>query len=518
MIHPALWYLVRTRVRNRVLQWLRKLKTPGGFFGGIVLVFVVIGAFFIGDWGGVTITQRQAIFTTLLGFLLWSGILGGLGQRGLVYAPADLDFLFPGPFARRQLVIYQFAMQYVAAVVMSIVYLLLFGGRFLPHPVWFGLGAFLCQVTAAHLGTAAAELSMLVADAVFRRVRAVTVVLLVVVTITAVSLVVAGIAGWGNIPAQLDRAMSGDVLRVLLFPAVQATELAVVSDWGARLTALGSLLACVVASFLLVVWIPADVVEGSFAASRKLQRRVEDLKRGVVTKGKGGASAPLPRSPWMQGAGAVFWLNWLSLRRQLRAVLGGLFVVVMIFSIFAVRSDDTSRLDGSMLGLLAMVPLWMHLPIGFRLPRDQLAAMRNLPTSRTRIAAALLSVPVLVPFVLQVIGLTLFAAIGVLPPALALLALPAYLAAAATLLTIEAIFSLRKPHANAVNVLQAMAQLITQMLALVPGFATLLGVRMATGDMHAGLAAGALVQGLIAGVLLTTLGRQFQERELPGLS
>ena len=45
-------------------------------------------AFFIGDWGSVGTPERQAIFTTLLGFLLYSGILSGLGQRGLVFSAA----------------------------------------------------------------------------------------------------------------------------------------------------------------------------------------------------------------------------------------------------------------------------------------------------------------------------------------------------------------------------------------------------------------------------------------------
>ena len=221
MIHPALRYLVGTRIRNRVRSWIRKLKTPGGVLGLVLLVLVVLGMAVGTGWGrGTDPGERAAIFVTILGFLLVTGVISGLGQRGLVFSAADLDFLFPAPIARRQLIAYQFVPHYLGAAFMAVIYVFLLGGRFLPHPGLFLLAAFLCQVTTSHLSAAAAEGSMLLADTAFRPVRIASVGFVLVLTLGGMALVIAGLGGWGDVPRLLREATSSDVLRVVLFPAL----------------------------------------------------------------------------------------------------------------------------------------------------------------------------------------------------------------------------------------------------------------------------------------------------------
>jgi hypothetical protein len=515
-MHRALRYLVLRRLRNRIRQWLAKLGTIPGFVGGIVIALIVFGMLFVGGFRDLAVPDRQAIFMMLLGFLLYSGMLSGLGQRGLIYAPADLDFLFPGPFSRRDLVLYQFTTQYLVSAILSFVYLFVFGGRQFPYPALFWLGAFLCQVTTSHLATAAAEISMLLADRVFQRLRSVTVVLLIGVTVTAVVLVIGGIAGFGDVPRRLREALDGDVQRILLYPAVQATTLGVTHDALTRMLALSGLTVCVLVSFLVVLWIPADIVEGSYASSRRMQKKKDEMRRGVFTA-KTARSRAAPTGRLFRGAGAAIWLNWMTLRRQPRVVIGGLLMVVMILAIVGTRDGGSSGQTGTtLMVLLAMVPLWMHLPIGFRLPREQLAAMRELPVRPTPLAASLLVVSAAVPLLLQAVGVALLVATGALPAALALFMLPLYVASTATLLTIDGMFGLRKEHPTAVNVLHMLAQFMLQGLALVPGAVTAVGLVFATGSREIGLLAGTAVQGLVAYALLVSLGSQFQDRELRG--
>lgn len=518
MSRGALRYLVRTRLRNRVRSWLARLRTTSGLLGLLVLILVVVGVFVGVGWGrGLPGEEREAVFVTMLGFLLVTGVLSGLGQRGLVFSPADLDFLFPAPIGRPQLIAYHFVPHYIGAAFMAAMFVLVLGGRFLPHPALFLLGVFLCQATTSHLSAAAAELSMKLADNVFRRMRVVVIVLVVAMMLTAMFLLVAGLGGWGDVPARLREGLSSDLLRVLLFPARQAVTLGAHPDLGGVLAALGSLLACAALSFGLVLLVPVDVVTGSFESSRRAHARVEQWRRGM-RPARAGRSVRPPRSALLHGAGAVLWLNWMTLKRQLRATLGGLFVVLVIFVVVGARGAGRheATLGKTLLSLLAMIPLWMPLPIGFRLPREQLAELRALPLRPLRLAAALLVVPVLAPFVLQTAGVGVLTAAGRLAPATALAALPLLFVSGSTLLTVEAMFVLRRPHPNAVNLLLSMAQLLVQLLALLPGLFVVIAVQVASGSTAPALLAATLCQAAVSGLLLASLGRQFQERDLEG--
>ena len=90
MLHPALRYVIQTRYRNRLRSVLKRLKSPVGilaalFVGGMATA-MTLGTSFS---PAVPDAQRQAMLSSFLAFLLILGVLGGVGQRGLLFAKAD---------------------------------------------------------------------------------------------------------------------------------------------------------------------------------------------------------------------------------------------------------------------------------------------------------------------------------------------------------------------------------------------------------------------------------------------
>ena len=507
MLHPSLRYLILTRWRSRLRGWLGKLRSWKGVLAALFIALSLTGMLIGGGLGGhLAMTQRKASMVILLGFMMIMQILTGLGQRGLVFSRADLDFLFPAPLPRRQLLIYQFVTHYLAAVFMGVMFTLFFGGHKVASPGLLIVGITLCQITNAHLFAAAAEVSMMLADRVHKWLRGFTVPVLVVIGVAGMLLVVGGLSGVGNVPARLEAALDSPGMRILFYPAFQAVALGSAPDLGARLAALAGLLACVVGSFAFVLALRVDFVEASFTTSRKVWRARQGLRRGLhPTSVKRSASGP--RSRLFHGAGAVLWLNGLTLRRQLRATVGGLMVILVMFAVLGSRSASSGG-GAMLLVMLGMIPLWMALPIGFRIPREQLTILRLLPLKPRRLAAALITVPVLVPLLLQAAAAVTLAALGRLPAALVPPALLAYLVVNTTILAVEGVFALQRPQPNVVNMLQAVTQVLFQMLALMPG---LMAAAITGAILQLPIPAilgGAVVQGAVAFAAVSFLGRR----------
>jgi hypothetical protein len=512
----ALAYLVRTRWRNRLRAWLARLRTPTGMLGAALVVLVGASIVFGADFGSrLSQEERKAVLASLLGIMLVLGVLSGLGQRGLVFTRADLDLLFPAPIPRRLLLVYHFVPQYLLSAVMALVYLFLLGGRFLHAPVLFALGTLLCLMTNLHLGALAAELSMLLADRVHARLKRATTPVVALVAIGLLVLVVSGLGGVGGVGGWLSAAWASDLVRIAFQPAFQAVELGSARTLPEALVPLAALLAFTGGSFGLVLLLRVEFLEASYRTTRAVRTRVEQARRGIHVAGVA-RSASGPRAGWVRGAGAVLWLNALSMRRQARALLGGLVVVTMMLVVFVARSRGEGQ-DAMLLVLLAMVPLWMPLPVGFRLPREQLVALRQLPVRPERLAVALLTVPVVVPFLLQALAVLALAAFGVERWPLALAALPGCVAVAATTIGIDSAFVMRRENPNQVQLLQELAKVMLQMAALLPGASALVAVWVASQRGPAAILAGALVQGLVAYAVLVWLAGRLRRGLLVGL-
>ena len=506
ILHPALRYVLRTRWRNRLRSWLVKLKTWRGVATALVFGLAAVGILTSGGMDTrLPVEQRETSLAVLLGFMLMMQVFSGLGQRGLIFTQADLDQLFPAPFARRDLLLYHFTGHYIVAILMGLLLAVFLGGRRTPSLAGLALGITLFQVFCAHLHAAAAELSMRLADQVHARLQRWGRLPLAILAALGVLAIVGVVVGMGDVGAALQRFAESPVVGALLHPAEQAVQLGFAPDGVTWFTSLAWVLLYVVASFVVVVVIPSDILESSYAISQKAARLRRQARQGApIDPQAAGAVRPrrLP-SPRLRGARSVLWLNALTLRRQLRALFGGLIMVTMMLLVIGARGGGSGAM---LLVLLAMVPLWMGLPIGFRLPREQLLTLQLLPIPTPRLTAALVALPAFVPWALQAIAVLVVWSQGGLEPALIAPVLAAYAATDVTVISIEGMFALRRAHPNQVNIAQSLLQVCLQFVALLPGLIALTVGFGITRSMPWALLAAALVQIVIAGVLLQQLG------------
>jgi hypothetical protein len=110
---PVLIKLLRLRLRGALRRSFRGLKTVRGmlfFLLGAGTLLLWIGSqflvLFIPHARGNPEVLRDVLPVGLFGLSLMS-LLGGTRQEGICFTPAEVDFLFSGPFTRRHLLLYK---------------------------------------------------------------------------------------------------------------------------------------------------------------------------------------------------------------------------------------------------------------------------------------------------------------------------------------------------------------------------------------------------------------------------
>src|SRR4051812_34325007 len=111
MLPPALIQLLRLQGIGFVRRLWRAIKRPkGGVLFGFGVVFFIL-------WLGLSIVtgrmQQNALESVrtvapllLLGVCLLTAVTSA-GDKAIAFTPGEVDFLFPGPFPRRQLLLFK---------------------------------------------------------------------------------------------------------------------------------------------------------------------------------------------------------------------------------------------------------------------------------------------------------------------------------------------------------------------------------------------------------------------------
>src|SRR5712672_3109610 len=103
----ALLYLWFSLGRRGLLQFVRSLRRPTTLIG-FAAVLALLGCIFY--FGQHEIFARLVRPEVLIGgalVMVCGSLFKGFLQRGLVFEPPDLEFLFTSPFTQRQLVFYR---------------------------------------------------------------------------------------------------------------------------------------------------------------------------------------------------------------------------------------------------------------------------------------------------------------------------------------------------------------------------------------------------------------------------
>jgi hypothetical protein len=418
-MNRALLYLWFTRLKRRAFYFCRSLKQPTRFIG-LAAVAGLIGFLFYyrrHEIFGQLVRRETLVGCALL--MLGGSLFKGFLQRGLVFEPPDVEFLFTSPFTQRQIVLHRLFSDYLFALVQGLVFFGLFGPH-LKHPAMTTLCFVLFQIACFHVVTASAIFAGTLSDTVHHRVR--WMMLGAYFLLTAVYLR----AAWDIkiVPAFVTSSFA----QLLFYPAVTLSDAGTtpsIGAWTVRLLGINSFsthpywqplfyLAAfgigAVASLWLLFRLKADIFEASLATTTRAAEKRLRLQQGrrVVVMTAQPRSVRLPGSLVFRGIGAIVWKNLLVARRSRReVVLALIFTLVYSASLTALlwrlhdymsEAKEVWDVSGFHLGIasclafLAFLLQWMF-PFDFRRDGHHIVGFRTLPVSPFALALAEITVP-----------------------------------------------------------------------------------------------------------------------------
>jgi hypothetical protein len=413
VINPGLTLLLRLNQRGLLRAAWRRLRTVKGAITAILLtplLLLVFGSQLILYF---TPTEDQLrppdpesilLFTPLFATLLllseaWTG-------RALAFKPQELDFLFPAPISRRELLAYHLLSR-LPMRVLSALWLSFFTLRMAQHP----LAALLTPMLLFTFIHVATELIALLgaASAAWAgrwKSRLVWGVLAAIVLASAARAVQAG----GATLVGLRAALRAPALGLLTLP-MQPFARMYASAAGDRVLLWGAVAAAEIALVTVLIFgLDVAYSERAVTASRRALERLRlagaGHARGVARPWKLRVRVPVPR---VVGGGApIAWRQTTELLRNPRAmflpfVLPALYVALFMTMPAIEGKPVTPGLAAGAIGISVLVPLLMpNVGFDFRRDMDRVATLRALPLRPSAVAVGQIFAPALAFIAAQV--------------------------------------------------------------------------------------------------------------------
>jgi hypothetical protein len=477
------WWSFKNRVRAR----LRRLREPRYLFGGAIGLlwfgWIVLRPFLAKPRSGRPVaspflllmthpeTGRFGVALALLGLALllawWPST-----RRPLDFSPAEVQFLFPAPIPRRQLLHYKLLRSQGGMLFGAIV-----GALFLRPATlrdgWMFSAGFWLALTASRLYSVGVGFA-----ATAQRSRR---ALLAASLAAAAILAIAAAPVFGQLAAMttmterleaLRRVWSTGAPRAVLWPFVTLASLPLAGSTAAFWSTLPGVLLVILATYTWVLRSDAAFEEEAAARAEKPRAAVQP----IAPRKRGEKPGPFPLALDGPPETAILWKNLILLGRY--ASLKTLLRLLPIFFVFL----PLSRAKGSSIGLAAMAGSLtlasMTVLMGPGMMRNdlrqdlrRLAVLKSWPVSGASVVRGELLAPALV--------LTVIAWLALLACALALGGLPMK----GRLITL--VLPHRVPYLAAAMVIApalVLAQLVVQ-----NGLAVLLPAWLASGKANAGL-------------------------------
>ncbi len=413
-------------LRLRLNSWFRRLnltmKTTRGAVLTIVSAIVVAGWFasmLVGllatgqhdpDSTVVSNVERFAPFALMAYCLLI--VVTTSGGPAMLFSQAEVQFLFSGPFTRRQVLAYKLTNQILLTLPISL--FMCFGARAVSGGLlqsWTGVALILIFLQL--FGIAVNFIASVLGQWAYSRTR--RVVLLLVLVVVAAALVPV-LRSERPLPTldSLQQMEQSDVVQVLVTPArwfVRVLTARHFVDW-LIFTALA--LAVDVGLLVLVFLLDAGYVEAAATASERRYARLQRMRSGGIAAVSGPARVrySLPDLPWWGGIGPVAWRQLTAASRGYRSLLLLLFIILLSAvgpTIGYLTDDHKGDIDLAMpwtlVGIgLAMSTLMSQLfPYDFRSDVDRIEVLKTWPIPAWRIAVGQLVTPALCNSVFQIL-------------------------------------------------------------------------------------------------------------------
>ncbi|MBN1422322.1 MAG: hypothetical protein JXP34_26340 [Planctomycetes bacterium] len=415
MIPRSLFYLIGLNLRARVRRILR------GFRGikGIALLVVLLGfiAFVaVGQFAARSVhappsaapaaPPRTGALVILIFTLMTA--LGGLNLRGLYFSPAEVDFLFPAPVRRAQLVAYRIAGQLAPIPISSLlmaIFVLSYSGSFLS--AWVGMVMYSAFLTVLQSTVS------LVASTVAERLIRIGRVAATVLGLAGVAAIAAIVAGHSiPTPDGLAKILESDAARILLAPFDIFAKVFTADGVGA-LAARGGAAAGIVGLLIgLVFLLDIDYRDAAVETSRRVHARLRSIRRGApALPSLAKLRLRVPAPPRWGGIGPLAWRQAIEATRNAPAVLFLIVLFAVIVLPIVARGRET--LFGILFGASLVLPQWV--PFDFRGDAGRMEMIKTLPVPGFVMALGQVLIPSLVVTVVLVAGCGCAAAFGTGP-------------------------------------------------------------------------------------------------------
>ena len=413
----SLWLLARLRLGGLYRRWRRSLSRPRGIL--VTIAFLVlfapslIGTVAIGLFapGGLVPTAQLERFGPILfAALMPLSLLGSAREAALYYAPAEVDFLFAGPFRRRDLI----ASRLIMAGLASLLSALFLGCSSRVLATWFtsAVVAAVLAVAFVQLVQVVVTLTIELAGALlWGRVRWAVAAVAIVLAALAVlpSRDALAVADWRATALAVERSTAALICLAPFRPFVFALT---AHSWPSLLGWGGSCLAIDGVLVILVFALDAGYVEaGTVASGRRLALARKMIGAGGTFRVAGRSTGPFRLrpmdAPWWGGVGPNLW-------RQMIAALGDPIKLAVILvavggigwgaAVVMPRKESPAETLLS-LGLSLAVPLTlllgMVLSFDFRGDLDVMETLKALPIRPTRLALGQVLAPALLATLVQ---------------------------------------------------------------------------------------------------------------------
>ncbi|WP_435010322.1 putative ABC exporter domain-containing protein [Tundrisphaera lichenicola] len=406
--------LLLMHLRNRAaLRRLKKtLSTPKGIAMGAItaalfipwLMSIVVTAQ-AGVRAPVEYVQRfgpLCLFVFTVGSLLFSG-----GEQALYYTPAEIAFLFAGPYRKRELLAYKLVLTGFLSVFSALFFTLAsmsISPRLFSAFVGSILTIFFLQVLQMAVGLGVSTLGALASS--WGR-RLVLVALIILIGLAALS---AGHdLGSGGMFEALARIERSPIIFALLSPfrwfILAFTAERIWPDL-VRYAALG--LVVDVALVALVFALDASYLEAVSSSSARRFAKMQKMGgggggiRSMNTRKSGRFRFRPPAVPWWGGVGPNFWRQMttaLGDPGRLITVLGMLSTVPLIMIFFVPRDGPKAEpIPYVCMGMIAWMSIILSflLPYDFRGDIDIMEELKTLPIAPNSMALGQVLTPTLV--------------------------------------------------------------------------------------------------------------------------
>jgi hypothetical protein len=551
-MNRALTYLYFCLLKRRMQEVCLSLRRPTKLIAFAALACFLAFLFHYRDRPELARLVRPECLVGGALVMLGGSLFKGFMQRGLVFDPPDVEFLFTGPFTQNQVVLYRLLPNYLFALAQGLVFLALFAPH-LKHPAACAACLILFQIACFHIAAGAAIYAGGISDRLHHRIRCM---------MLAAYFVLTGVyfrAAW-DIPI-VPGFVAAPLAQLLFYPAVTLSDVATAPparQWSLALTAspsfwtreswglalyLAVFAAGALATLAQLLKLKAGVFETSLSATTRVaenRRRLEQGRPLAAVEPHQPVSMGLPQTRLFGGGGAIVWKNLVAARRSRREIVLALafttiytaFLVGLRWAMHRLGSQggelgeqQLRDFDLSLFSLMVALPFFLQrtFPFDFRRDGHHLLSFRTLPVSAFALVLAEIAVPTLCCLAFQSVGVAVlmcFARFDWIVIVLVLLAFPAIVLAVNCVWNLHYLLSAAKRAGGGAHSDTAVGTLMTVVLSFLVFFpAGWAGpeigrhIKGPFGDA-AGLATALAVQYGVDFLLLLALAELFQRSNL----